>query len=232
VARRGSGEPAERAAVPRSPSYGGRSARPAGTSWSLVRRATCSRWMTPDVDAARFEGFVAEAREAAATGRHDDAARLLREGLRLWRGPTQHGSRSRTVRSPTTRSSPSWRRPALRSSSRRTSPCTSGTAGSSTTGSWSQPSSNGSRCRSCSSTDRAPTRSTGRRCTTSAAGCPTPPRARSLVRGTWVRSSLPRPSTRSSPRSSPGLDPRLTGVSSARLAGTALCGDGGRGQPW
>jgi pimeloyl-ACP methyl ester carboxylesterase len=63
------------------------------------------------VDAARFEGFVADAREAAATGRHDDAARLLREGLRLWRGPTQHGSRSRTVRSPTTRSSPSWRRP-------------------------------------------------------------------------------------------------------------------------
>jgi predicted ATPase/DNA-binding SARP family transcriptional activator len=39
------------------------------------------------VDAARFEGFVAEAREAAATGRPEDVARLLREGLGLWRGP-------------------------------------------------------------------------------------------------------------------------------------------------
>ncbi|BBC36484.1 AfsR family transcriptional regulator [Streptomyces graminofaciens] len=43
------------------------------------------------VDLAEFEALTGEARRAAADGDHEAAAQMLREGLRLWRGPALGG---------------------------------------------------------------------------------------------------------------------------------------------
>src|SRR5215212_1054132 len=45
----------------------------------------------PDaIDARRFESLVADGKEALAVGRAEDAARILRDALALWRGPPLH----------------------------------------------------------------------------------------------------------------------------------------------
>jgi DNA-binding SARP family transcriptional activator len=42
----------------------------------------------PDaIDARRFESLIADGKEALAVGRAEDAARILRDALVLWRGP-------------------------------------------------------------------------------------------------------------------------------------------------
>jgi hypothetical protein len=40
-----------------------------------------------ELDAASFEGLLAEGRQALADGRAEDAGTLLRQALALWRGP-------------------------------------------------------------------------------------------------------------------------------------------------
>ncbi|NRQ35952.1 tetratricopeptide repeat protein [Nonomuraea sp. NN258] len=43
------------------------------------------------IDVNRFESLAAQGRRAAAAGRHEEAARLLRSALEIWRGPALNG---------------------------------------------------------------------------------------------------------------------------------------------
>jgi len=64
--------------------------REAGGDGIVITQAPgyVARVDTADVDALRFESLVAQAREQAGSGHHEQAATVLREALGLWRGPT------------------------------------------------------------------------------------------------------------------------------------------------